>query len=195
MVFWVAYAHIFLSHLCFWFLSCWCLWFCASLMLMVFFSTHFVLDIDGTALLASPREAYYLYNNRHPIIAMWEDWVFCHYVAPDVKGEEIMWYRRWTSCRLLLSMFLESLMLKGFWVAYAYDFLSRLCSHIFEWPMLLVFELLMLMVLCVAYADGFLSTHFVLDIDGTALLASPRQPCRLLRWRQTHCWCLHFHKL
>ena len=37
---------------------------------------------------------YYKYDGRNVFKALWSDWNTCSYVAPDVKGEGVMWYRK-----------------------------------------------------------------------------------------------------
>ena len=37
---------------------------------------------------------YYNYDSRNVFAAMWQDWHVCCYVAPDVKGGDVLWFRQ-----------------------------------------------------------------------------------------------------
>ena len=48
---------------------------------------------EATAAVKSVIGAYYQEDRRNILIALWQDWNSCRYVAPDVTGGRILWYR------------------------------------------------------------------------------------------------------
>lgn len=49
---------------------------------------------EATEAMKPILKSYYHYDARNPLLALWKDWEFTHYVAPDTKGSGILWYRK-----------------------------------------------------------------------------------------------------
>ena len=49
---------------------------------------------EATAAIKPILGEYYNYDGRNVFAALWQDYHQCKYVAPDVKGEDALWYRK-----------------------------------------------------------------------------------------------------